>query len=123
MADDLIAFVRARLDEDEVLAKAAMEHWPFSNVDSAASIPGNGPAHVWAYVTAHDPARALREVARNRGVVERHVPFAIAGYTGCSWCENEDATPWPCPDVRDLAAVYGYHPDYRQEWLPDVPRA
>ncbi|MEV5894733.1 DUF6221 family protein [Nonomuraea fuscirosea] len=29
-----------------------------------------------------------------------------------------DGQPWPCLDLRDLAAPYADHPDYRDEWRP-----
>ncbi|WP_434744798.1 DUF6221 family protein [Streptomyces sp. A-14] len=32
----------------------------------------------------------------------------------CDHCERAA----PCPDLRDLAAVYADHPDYQQEWRP-----
>ncbi|MEV0164353.1 DUF6221 family protein [Nonomuraea fuscirosea] len=32
-------------------------------------------------------------------------------------CQH-DGQPWPCPDLRDLAAPYADHPGYRDEWRP-----
>ncbi len=115
--DDLIAFLAARLGEDEALAKRGEEvfaiGWPdYQTFDS----PELDDA--CKYLDRFGPARALREVSRNRSVVERHAPFTTGGYAGCSWCENEDAVPWPCPDVRDLAAIWSGHPGYRTEWKP-----
>ena len=119
--DDLIAFLNARLDEDETAANAATQGpW------QAGETPGNRktmiPCIFVAYGTArpdaghvlyeadygtpadvaciarHDPARVLREVAAKRAILASH------------------SVTWTV--VEQLAAVYSYHPDYRAEWKP-----
>ena len=119
MADDLIAFLNARLDETERLALAASP-WPYDSVDSASTIPGASPLFVWAHVTTHDPDRALREVAFKRKIVEWHNAQCT-----CAWVtadgddlddlDEPDFAP-ACPTLCFLAAIYSGHPDYRQEW-------
>ena len=32
----------------------------------------------------------------------------------CTWCLHAEE----CSTLRSLAAIYGNHPDYRQEWAP-----
>jgi hypothetical protein len=123
--DDVVAFVRARLDEDEAAAKAAWGiEWDWRYV---AQPFGERPsiAHT-VHIARHDPARVLREVEAKRAILDRHMPHETA-FDGlaCNWCsEDVDDRPqiakerWPCPDARDLAAVWNDHPDYRQEWKP-----
>lgn len=116
--DDLIAFVNARLDEDEAAAKAARGvEWDWRYV---AQPFGERPsiAHT-VHIARHDPERVLREVAAKRAI--------LAAY------EQEGAQPIHRPDpevltliearldayedaVLALAAIWSDHPDYRQEW-------
>lgn len=135
--DDLIAFVTARLDEDEAAAEAAAaasapdwHHTPAVTVHGpiiliaggeydefeVADIDRNGDDKA-AHITRHDPARALREVAAKRKTLARHSPVRSAGRRMCATCLGS-CTFWPCYDLRDLAAVWSGHPDYRQEWKP-----
>jgi hypothetical protein len=96
--DDLIAFLNARLDEDEAAAKAAAD-----------------PALRWlaaarAILAEHHPTdwMAYGDHMCFRCVLDDEEPHP-AGY---GWL------PYPCPTVRHLAAVWSDHPDYRQEWKP-----
>jgi uncharacterized protein DUF6221 len=125
--DDLIAFVRARLDEDEAAAKAWL---PLVRLDGSGSWYDEvsesnlGPYSI-EHARLHDPARALRDVAAGRRILERHSPaegIAVAGPC-CTWCSDDTDTvslnaPWPCPDVLDLLSRWDDHPDYRVEWKP-----
>lgn len=109
--DDLIAFVRARLDEDEAAARKADEMG----------------AGVWAlaphfHTARHSPARVLREVAAKRAILaDHHVHVSLDGSR--RWCERccddqllqDDSY---CPTLRALAFVWSDHPDYRAEWAP-----
>lgn len=90
--DDLIAFLNARLDEDEAEAKAAA-----NALNRHIECDPDNAAHI----ARHDPARVLREVAAKRAIVERYAKAP-------DWAGGED--------VRLLAAVWSDHPDYRQEW-------
>jgi uncharacterized protein DUF6221 len=99
--NDLIAFLNARIDEDERYLKS-------------------NARHLWTQ-------RPLREVAAKRVIVKRHQP-GEAGYGPLEdqlYCKAESsdedlwyANPWPCSDVLALAAVYSDHADYRPEWKP-----
>jgi hypothetical protein len=76
-----------------------------------------------AHIARHDPARVLAECAAKRRIVKRHP--AVSGC--CETCTDKMSHPrpsewaavrYPCPTLRDLAAVYADHPDYRDEWKP-----
>ncbi len=54
--DDIIAFIKARLDEDEAAAKAWL---PFGNPDAAAR----------EHIARQDPGRVLREVEAKREII------------------------------------------------------
>ena len=89
MDGDLVAFLSARLDEDE------------------ADAPNQ-----------RDPARVLREVAFKRAMLSmfldafgNRLNMTIYGAVG-GFTMNGD---WV---LREMAAIYGDHPDYRQEWVP-----
>lgn len=111
--DDLIAFVTARLDEDEAAAKTLASDMP--HLDAMC-----------ACIAAGGSARVLREVAAKRAILDRHSPHETA-FNGlaCNWCsEDVDDRPqlakerWPCPDVLSLAAVWSDRPGYRDDWKP-----
>ena len=123
---DLIAFLNARLDEDEALANQAVP-WPWGSDPATAwiGIPGPDPLHVWAHMTAHNPCRVLREVAAKRRIIAATLAYEakIDGEWAC--CHSAaDIAAGRCPEIspdsigilRDIAAVYSDHPDYRQEW-------
>ncbi len=93
---DLIEFLTARLDEDEAVAKAAIELAPLpwqrsygedgdarwldilggegtSVVETESG--ANGPSlDVAEHIARHDPARVLREVEAGRRILARHRP-------------------------------------------------
>jgi hypothetical protein len=95
---DLIAFLKARLDEDEARANGLF---------FACRIPGKlpdfssrgGPAAevYWQHFT---PDRMIREVEAKRAIIAEHSPYFGGSY----------------PALRHLAAIYSDHPDYRAEW-------
>lgn len=138
MSGDLAAFVSARLDEDEAAAKAATpgpwilaegrewldKHvvfgegsWPghiqqVCNVDYAEHKEGN-----LAHIALHDPDRVLREVEAGRRLLARyeelqHPKTLLERATFPMLAEVVLAC------IRDRAAVYDYHPDFREEWKP-----
>jgi hypothetical protein len=136
--DDLIAFVNARLDEEEAEVKGPpgwkLEHWttvkyadkesgrnwrvdaePRCVVDAVAMEDAQ-------FIARHDPARALREVTAKRAILAEHRPVTgITSFPLCGRCGRDDHMEpfpyqWPCVTVRAVAAVYSDHPDYRAEW-------
>jgi Family of unknown function (DUF6221) len=115
--DDLLAFLRERLDEDEQVAQAALD------IDARVFAPPEFTVtYQWARMTRHQsggrgtgfepgapsPARVLADVAAHRAIVD--------------WIDGEladDATqqmPWDL--ACHLAAVHADHPDFREEWRP-----
>lgn len=123
---DLVAFLGARLAEDEAAAKAAWGvEWDWRYVTRPF---GERPsiAHT-VHMARHDPARALRDVEAKRAILAEHGP-ANGGRNAdrCRVCTaithtgvgHTDARRFraPCPTLLFLAAVYSDHPDYRQEW-------
>lgn len=113
----LAEFMRARLDEDERVARAATP----GTWSAAESYPDawviDGPTHNIAnensrgdisrgdamHIARHDPARVLREVEAKR--------LIVAGI------DPEDP-PDLVAVLRLLALPYVDHPDYRDEWRP-----
>jgi len=113
---DLIDFLRARLDEDEAIARAAYgNRWDTDTADS----PGDrwvlsedmhlmeADAGTATHAARHDPARVLREVGARRRIVDRYAWLREHGDTG--------GAAWVLPL---LAVPYAAHPGYRPEWVP-----
>ena len=93
---DLVAFLRARLDEDERIARdgeGACWHVDYCDED--------GPV----FMARFDPARVLREVEAKRRIV--------------GWADSP-----ALPDAEyfyvltALALPYADHGDHREEWRP-----
>ena len=109
MSTDLIAFITARLDEDEAAAKAAWGvEWDWRYV---ARPFGERPsiAHT-VHIARHDPARVLREVEAKRAMLAELTRWPFDYRPGC----NDPIRLF----VHLLAAPYSDHPDYQQEWKP-----
>jgi hypothetical protein len=141
---DLVTFLRARLDEDERVARAAIggpwEVGPTFGardnrvyvraegdlIDSVGTcvIAGQIPnVPEWRsnaqHIARHDPARVLREVEAKRRRMERHERLTAFGQPDrCRWCGRDTFVPWPCPDIQGDLAVYADRPGYRDEWRP-----
>jgi hypothetical protein len=98
----LAEFLTARIADDHAMAKAAF------GPGMALNWPELPPA-VDVFVDQYGPIRVLREVEAKRAILARHDD---QGFACCTWC-HEDS---PCPDLRDLAAIYGDHPDYDPAW-------
>jgi len=123
--DDLAAFLAARLDEDETIARAAGSCDWYDDIDDSVPL-ADERNHAWRFA----PARVLREVAAKRAILAAHRAHRYEGpYPStptCTVCITErkgyqeewDDDEWPCATLRHLAAVYSDHPGYRQEWRP-----
>jgi hypothetical protein len=150
VSDDLVAFLLARLDEDEQTAAAASDGpWTpwrtggalhgLGDLQHAVTLPGQGPGAKASIVTAswldaehiarHDPARVLAEVAAKRAIVKLVFQYEakIDGEWGC--CHDaEEIEAGLCPEIdpsgiqalRLLGAPYAGHEGYRPEWAPDA---
>src|SRR5262245_17316529 len=111
--NDLVAFLRARLDEDEATARQAMtaleSGWPDYQTYDGPDLDA-----ATDYLDRFPPARVLREVEAKRAIAGLHHQAERAP----NWCAECDEEWFPCPTLRHLATVYRDHPDYRQEWRP-----
>lgn len=124
---DLIAFVKARLDEDEAAARAADETVLPGDLPRETHIvyglqrAGFGNAYQ-GFVLVHDPARVLREVEAGRAVLELHepLPSTYGEPVTCPTCWPEPRVGThplaPCPTLRQLASIWNDHPDYNPAW-------
>jgi hypothetical protein len=141
VSEELAAFVRARLDEDEATALAALVgpwHVDRHPTQGLRIMDVAGLVVTWtpgfyergdrdaSYIARYDPARALRSIAAKRAVLARHRPRPLGQWPVCANCRPVDpeypddttSARWPCPDLRDLASIWSDHPDYRPEWSP-----
>jgi hypothetical protein len=106
---DIAGFLRARLDEDEVAARAARARHPKSH--------GGGTLQAVTSLMASRAARALREVEADRRLLRDYLEVgeAFRVHGGEVFRAARDAYG-RC--VLHRASVYADHPDYRQEWKP-----
>jgi len=118
MADDLTAFLTARLDEDEAAAgriAAMIERQNMGGAWGSSGPPVTG--NTVTINTAWLPDRVLREVAAKRAIVAEYDRLNAA-YEAFRHGANQAAMLAAQTAVEHLAAVYSGHPDYRQEWAP-----
>ena len=123
--DDLIAWLRAQLDEDERVAQeqppfpwraVGDEVWASDNypVADAFALSSNQTRHVAAFIALHDPARVLREVESKRLLLNQFelrgnsVRATVVPSTGGVWDDL----------LRLLALPFADRPGYREEWRP-----
>jgi hypothetical protein len=142
--DDLIAFLRDRLSEDEQAARiiepggghqpvrwtakpASSGTWthlvaevrfaddpPEIHEDYVVALVRDDRAE-WAHIARHDPARVLAEVAAKRQIINRYTAQTAIQY------ENsiEEDRAWVLESViRLLALPHASHPAYRESWRP-----
>ncbi|OQQ32280.1 hypothetical protein A6411_10770 [Prescottella equi] len=139
---DIVEFLRARLDEDEAVARAASPQddpvwWvDFTGVDDRPNIQTRvddlfGPWRTVAYgvaetdayhIARHDPARVLREVEAKRAILAQeeearahydHIKSS-ATYPGVEISMGHVVAL--ATVIRHLASAYADHPDFQQEW-------
>lgn len=127
--DDLVQWLRDRLDDDERIARGACwddqsDEWSarppqksyerYCVVDYlddgvVAVTPENAdPDGVGQHVARHDPARVLREVESKRRVSARILNHAAV----MGWDEVHGDV------LRSLALPYADRPGYLEEWRP-----
>ena len=119
---DLVAFLNARLDEDEATAKASvMPEWMISESGEFGYIvaavgtetTGESIADAWqedvaVHIARHDPARVLREVEAKRAMLAELTRWPFDYRPGC----NDPIRLF----VHLLAAPYSDHPVWRAQW-------
>jgi hypothetical protein len=133
-ADALIAFAKARLDEDkqrasEVLAQQASTRWWTS--EWLVNLRGFSLPDA-KHIEHQSPDLTLREVEAKRLVLAEHAPVESIYGLVCKRCVSwQDAPwadggetefgiaipdPWPCLPVRGALSGWETHSAYRPEW-------
>jgi len=125
----MVAFLEARLGEDEAAAREAYyegQRW-ITEEEGVYRYPDDELVHSAdrkadaRHIARYDPARVLREVAAKRKILERYeraaaIPPSIAAFTR----GQDDGYRQACLDaLHDDAAVYVAHPGYNPAWAPD----
>lgn len=131
MTDDLVAFLRDRLDEDERIARRPGDSFRqigetgvivATEGDRAEECASANWAGVADHIVRHDPARVLREVEGKRGVIALYDRAVVDSKSSDFLVRG----PAPMvitvltPVLAHLAQAYSAHSDYRPEWKPDV---
>ncbi|MFE8961716.1 DUF6221 family protein [Streptomyces iakyrus] len=119
--DDLVQFLRDRLDEDERAARRAGDSFRqigetgvivATEGDRAEECASANWAGIAEHIVRHDPARVLAEVAAKRQIIDRCVSAQIP--IRDDWSTDELAG-----DVLAMLALpYADHPAYKPEWHP-----
>jgi hypothetical protein len=131
---DLVAFLNARLDEDEQIAQATCcpdwtdEGWKV--LDSNAALDEGLVAQTVQFQTdadhiaRWDPARVLADVQAKRAILDDIVDEVdgLARRVDSEWGIGDYDPTGDAADrlVRLLALPYRDHADYRPEWAPDA---
>jgi hypothetical protein len=138
MAGDLHAFVTARLDEDERVAREAIAEndgesdWQIEQPDPDepswrtprplwlnvmdSCDPESMPPAMAEHIARHDPARVLAEVDAKRRILADYERYARERRRAMNGWDPEARNPSPI--VRYLALPYADRPGYREEWRP-----
>lgn len=118
---DLVEFLRARLDQDELVLRTIGESFaPFGVLEGPMS-----------------PARLLAEVEAKRRIVELHRSWALVDedegrqpdqYSEryCQTCGDDDSSlwndrdlpGWPCQTLLLLALPHADHESFDESWRP-----
>ncbi|WP_327402599.1 DUF6221 family protein [Streptomyces sp. NBC_01288] len=131
MTNDLVEFLKARLDEEGDVARRCdgagfSTEWIAHGaaVDFGQGDPTGFHTAVARHVALYDPARVLREVEAKRHVLDRHALSPAEGDPERPWDDREDCRfdgeLWPCDDLLDLAFPYQEHPDFPERYKPRV---
>jgi hypothetical protein len=147
MTDDLAGFLRARLDEDQEIARDVQDGsppWDGQWISDGPHALRTRNGHVLAFSTRttdgrdlpldlkpglvehwarHDPARVLAEVNAKRRILDRYTSAVADSAEDADGYYDEtrfeDARQL-YPVLRLLALPYADHLDYRPEWAPDA---
>ncbi|MFI6251485.1 DUF6221 family protein [Streptomyces sp. NPDC051016] len=133
--DELVRFLRARLDEDEKrlwhMRKQVIDRpwsaFPYDAGGWRIGIPNGQDGFVVArgmeqaaaehIVVAADPARVLRDIEAKRAIVNEYAEVASNDTDGA----YEYAVGWANAlgtAARQLASVYADHPEFQDAWRP-----
>lgn len=137
--DNLVQFLRDRLDEDEQAARGTETppDWHQGPVDDP-EWESDEVVHMWppehhtpyeqdkywrgltadtvglaAHIARHDPARVLREIEAKREIVRQADLYLCDSGPGCGYRTKHGHSV-----LRLLALPYADHPDYKETWKP-----
>jgi hypothetical protein len=120
--DDLVTWLRAQLDEDERVARAASD-WPWEATISSSGEQGDVQgvtsafedyccsAEDAAHIARWDPARVLAEVDAKRQMLDWLAESELSD--GTTWSFNGDEL------LKLLALPYADRSGFREEGRPD----
>lgn len=146
MADDIVAWLNRCIDEDERVAKAAIQPTskpaPIRGVWTAGEHPmgyvsaddfelfdeGTFTQQHAEHIARHDPSRVLRGVVAKRKILELHTPWTAAvgawSQDRSQWCNicraEEGPEAWPCPTLLALALPYSGKDGWDPSWTVDA---
>ncbi|MGW1154489.1 DUF6221 family protein [Streptomyces rubiginosohelvolus] len=134
MTDALVAFLKARLDDDAQVARRAGDSFrqigetgvivatEGDRAEECASANWSGVAE---HIVRHDPARTLREVEAKRQLLDEHQDVndgscgtCVDGKWGYPTHGGGSPQSYPCRTLRLLALPYSDHPEYEEAWRP-----
>jgi hypothetical protein len=123
---DLIAFVRARLDEEARLARDAGGDVWWTPKDLPGEVHGRSGVIAFslkserydAHIARQDPADTLRRVAASRVVVDEYAQIAELDTDTAAYDHTSVRAIGLGFAVRQMAAQYPSHADYRARWMP-----
>lgn len=130
--DELVQFLRARLEEDKQAARAAtpgpwvtpdhddqvgmLEVRAADEADLMVGYVADVATADALHIARHDPARVLRDNEAKRGIVD---DLASEIHWGArSSLDYQDAVDAFKRTLKRLALPYADHPSYRAEWRP-----
>jgi hypothetical protein len=135
-AEPLVAFVLARIGEEERDARAAMVpskqpgavskgvwvtlDFTVWDDDAMVTVAGNhddaslDDGHA-AHIARQDPQATLARCAALRALVALH-ERAGNHFTGDFICNECDSDSYPCRTLRHAAAIWAWHEDYQEAW-------
>jgi hypothetical protein len=125
VSDDIVAFIRARLDEDAERAQGAIgDQWQFRtkgghayiarrDADPLSAVAEAGDTQTGWHIARHDPDRVLRGVEAKRKIVAELERSLTLDQTRP---DVHQSTGWLMWTMVQFASEWSTHPDYRQEW-------
>jgi hypothetical protein len=129
VTDDLVAFLRARLDEDEETARKAQAAapprtsggWPHeAEILHGAAGMGVPDAVIGCYLAHGDPQRVLDEVDGKRRGIKRYEDQKLLYDAHLGGILTKYIIQELYDNLRLLALPYRGHPEYRSEWAPEA---
>ena len=106
---DIVQFINDRLDEDEAVAREAIEQRRQARMDHHQP---DYDMQAWPDVSVPTvlvgPERILREVEAKRSIIGRHPEIL-------SICQS-DGEAFPCRTLEALVDIYADHRDYDPAW-------